>query len=265
MPEQVATLTRTMEEAAAASKRCAGDACDAKDAARQLIARDSAAEGGYRDLLGHFAEKREYAQADSEFTRLAARYPESIWPHKVLAEIYHDNLSVADSRFLERSYREMDVLRRMKAFKALPARGADLARIETDFAEVALSARKYAEVDEVARSVLAARPTDGQRYNMALFMYIGSVVQHQADSADVRLTRLESIVKTLPADFYNNWIYSGTNQFLGDPTLTLSPVVRNALTALCREGAYPQKDGMAAIAANRIALAALRSGSERKH
>ena len=58
------------------------------------------------------------------------------------------------------------------------------------------------------------KQTDSQRLNAALFAYIAAVMRGDNTLAGSRLTQFETVIKTLPPQFSNNWAYPGTNEFI---------------------------------------------------
>src|SRR4029079_16561392 len=120
--------------------------CDALKASSET----PMAEDAYRDLLGHYTANKQYADATAEFLLLKEHQPESIWPRKMLAELYHEDRSAEDASFFERSYDEMVALRKLPAFTQMRTRAPDdYVRVEADFVETVLSARRYAETESV--------------------------------------------------------------------------------------------------------------------
>ena len=223
------------------------------------IAADSSAEEGYAELLARFDENGRYPGALDTFAILKTRYPEVIWPRKIIAQIAHDKIADPGGAAFKTAYDEMVGLRDLAAYERLRETDRDAyTAIAADFVEIALSARHYADVERVGESLVAdsTLPLD-RRLNAALFIYLARVLQQQAASAADALTRLEGIANEAPADFYNNWVYSGTRAFL--MRSGLSPTVRDQLLKLCREQFWYSKAEAAPIfEANRAAIARLR-------
>ncbi len=237
--------------------------CDGLDNALDRIAGDPSAEYGYTDLLNHFVTQEQYAAAESVLTALRIRYPTTVWSWKALAMLYHEYLPVlgttwSDTFAFRRSFEEMQRLRSLPAYAALRAdTSPDYLRIEADFAEVALSARRYAELETVAARLLAVTDLPVYRLNLTLFLYLARVMQGDVDSAAASLTRLEQVVQSLSRDYYNNWIYPGTVLFV--QRSAVPDELRHAMIDLCREGYWYRPDEAAnLIAANRAALRLLR-------
>jgi hypothetical protein len=231
--------------------------CNGKEEAFKAIEENPASEDGYRDLYSHYTAVAQYRQATDTFDLLKSRHKSSIWPRKILAEIDHEARSLKDTAAFERAYEEMIALRKLDSYDSLKSKAPeDYVRVESDFVEIALSARRYAEADSVARRLMAdpARPVD--RLNMSLFIYITSVMQRDAASANVRLTELASVIHALPPNHYNNWVYPGTLGFIDRSDL--APPLKRALRDLCKEGQwYTQQRAAEVIAENRAALATL--------
>ena len=132
----------------------------------------------------------------------------------------------------------------------------DYVRIESDFVEIALGARQYAETERVARRLLGdtAKPVD--RLNMRLFIYMAAVMKPDTVRAKSSLNELEATIRALPPNYYNNWVYPGTLVFIGRSEL--EPAMKQALRNLCKEGQwYTQPRAAEIIRENRAALAAL--------
>ena len=244
-------LVEQLDKQQLASKcdRNADGKCDGKDDALHVIDQSPETEAGYRDLYRHYGADGQYHDAVPVFTHLAEQHPKSIWPLKILAEIYHENL-FTESESFAKSYDAMIALRQLAAYHELNARhDDDYRRIEADFAEIALSAGHARDVAVAASGVLSSAPTATQRLNMALFLYIAGVVDHDG-TAPARLNRLEAVVDSLPPQFSNEWFYPGTKAFIGQSNLTDS--LKAALTALCKEGDwYTIADAKRIIAMNR--------------
>jgi len=131
-------------------------------------------------------------------------------------------------------------------------------RIESDFVEIALGARQYAETERVARGLLSdtAKPVD--RLNMRLFTYMAAVMKGDSVRAKSSLNELEVTIRALPPNYYNNWVYPGTLVLIGRSEL--EPAMKQALRNLCKEGQwYTQQRAAEVIRENRAALAALQA------
>lgn len=251
-------LEKAISEAERASqiKRCDlnGDGvCDKKDSALALVAERPMSEDGYRDLLNQYLLEEQYTDAEVAFARLKQRYPDGIWPRKLLAELYHEYLAPTDTMFFTRAYDEMAELRRLPAYRDLRSDTTEYYRFEADFVEIALSARHYGETERVAKHLIALTRSPVYRLNMTLMIYFAAVVQREPGAAGERLTQLEGIVKSLPGDFYNAWIYPGTLHFIRVSDLPEN--VRAALMKLCKsESWYEQAEGVKVLEENRSAL-----------
>jgi hypothetical protein len=249
-------LKRDVELAAQTSScdRNADGVCDGKDDALKVISENPTVEDGYRDLLSHYTLSTQFQQAVDTFTVLKARYPSSVWPRKILAEMYHETRAVQDPAAFERAFDEMSALRELPAYTELKAKApGDYVRIESDFAEVALTARRFAQSETVAKELLASSSPAVDRLNMRLFIYIAEVMKHDAGAAGARLTDLEGVIHTLPANHYNNWVYPGTRAFI-DGT-ELAPPIKDAIKKLFQEGQwYTPTQAAAVVAENRAAL-----------
>ena len=225
----------------------------ARTEALNVIAKDPHSEHGYRDLLNQYLQDSLYLDAKDEFVRLRKEHEGSVWPRKVLAELYHEYLALSDTAFFHRSYEEMVSLRSLPAYAELKSEGTDYPRFEADFVEVILSAKHYAETETVARQLLKLTDQPVYRLNLALFTYMAQVMAGDSESAQAKLTELEAVVKTLPKDFYNGWIYPGTIQFIS--TSSLPEPVKQALQKLCKEGYwYSRNDAKEILTENRTAL-----------
>jgi HEAT repeats len=230
------------------------DRCGADADALRAIEKSPESESGYRDLYRHYAADSQYQAAARAFEKLVVRYPKNVWPRKILAEIYHENLPT-EPRSFSRAYDEMIALRDLAAYQALKTRrDPDYARIEADFAEVAMSAGHSRELEAAANDVVVQQADLTQHLNMALFLYFAAVVDRDS-SANARLSRLESIVDSLPRDFNNEWVYPGTRAFI--QRSNVPDHLKSALLQLCREGKWYAADkAKDVIAANRRELAA---------
>jgi HEAT repeat protein len=231
--------------------------CNGKDEAFKAIEENPSSEDAYRDLYSHYTPATQYVQATDTFELLKRKYPASIWPRKILSEIDHESRSVKENGAFERAYDEMIELRKLPAFRELPSKAPeDYVRIESDFVEIALGARRYAETDSIALRLLkdTARPVD--RLNMRLFMYMSAVMKPDFAAAKTRLNDLETLIRELPPNYYNNWVYPGTLVLIDRSTL--DPLMKQALRDLCKEGQwYTQQRAGEIIRENRAALAAL--------
>jgi hypothetical protein len=241
--------------------------CDDKETALGFIAEHPLGEYGYRDLLSHYAEESEYAAAAHVLDSLKRQHPHLVWPRKILAEVYHENLALEDSTYFTKSYNEMRELRQLPAYAELRRFGADdYRRVEIDHVEITFSARRYGETDSLARRALGATPDgserqydqlfDTRRLNAAVFSYMALAMRGDALGAASRLDQLEAVIRTLPPDFMNNWAYPGTEHFIG--TSGAPPGLRDALLRLCKSGEwYSTAEAAAVIAENRRALDAM--------
>ena len=260
VPYQSAGLVAQLEadihsDSSTTCANAAGVACDALRA----IARRPDLEDGYRDLIRHYAADSQFVRADSAFTSLSETHAGNVWPRKILSEIEHENLAPTDPRYFMKSYDDALIVQRLPAYQAMVTqRATDYRRIQTDYAEVALSAGKYADLQRVADKVLSTSPSPTEQLNMTLFLYMASVMARDADSATARLTRLNEIVDSLPPQFNNAWEYPGTRAFILQSGLP--PAMKKGLLDLCREGAwYPRADAARVIQENRQALGSLSS------
>jgi len=257
---ELRVLKGQVEDANRISNGCdrnADGTCDGRDEALKAIAESPASEDGYRDLLSHYTTNNQFQQATDVFIRLKEQQPASIWPRKILSEVYHEDRSGEDNAFFARSYDEMVGLRKLPAFAQMKtAAREDYTRVESDFVEVSVTGRHYAEAEAAARDLLAERSANVDRLNMALFIYIASVMRHDPGIATPRLTELESVVRSLPPDYYNNWIYPGTLVFIDRSDL--APPLKAALRKLCKAGQwYSPSQAASVIAENRTALKSL--------
>lgn len=263
-PGLIRDVQRLVREAEAAGcDRNKDGRCDEVDHALELIESNPSTEYGYTVLLDHFVTQERYATAESVLTTLRDRYPTSVWARKTLTTLYHEYLSDSDTTWSDtlafrRSFEEMQALRNLAAYGTLREDTyQDYLRVEADFAEIALSARRYDELEIVAEHLLQVTDRPVYRLNLTLFLYIARVMQGDADSAEAALDRLEQVVQSLDADYYNNWIYPGTVLFIkrsGLPDELKSVVIR-----LCNEGYwYNRKEADKVIGDNRRELRLLR-------
>jgi hypothetical protein len=78
-------------------------------------------------------------------------------------------------------------------------------------------------------------------------------MQGKTDSAKARLNEVEGVMRSLPENYYNNWIYPGTLIFIGRSNL--SDEAKIALMGLCKRGAwFTPKEAEEIIAKNRAML-----------
>jgi hypothetical protein len=250
------SLRRDVELAAQATAcdRNADGVCNGEDDALKGIAENPMVEDGYRDLLSHYTLTTQFQQAVDTFEVLKRRYPSSIWPRKILSEMFHETRSVQDPSAFERAYDEMAALRELSTYPQLKTKSpGDYLRIESDFVEIALTAQRFAESERVARELLASSPSGVDRLNMRLFIYIAEVMKHDAAAADARLSDLSAVIRTLPANHYNNWVYPGTRAFIDRSDL--APPLKDAIKKLFQEGQwYTPTQAAAVVAQNRAAL-----------
>jgi len=235
--------------------RNADGVCDEADEdALRAIAANPTVEDGYRDLLSHYALGKQFQQAVDTFEVLKRRYPTSVWPGKILSEMFHETRAVTDPAAFERAYDEMRVVRQLPAYAQLKAKSpGDYVRIESDYVEVALTARRFAEAEAVANDLLATSPTTVDRLNMRLFIYLAAVMRHDVSGANARLADLDSVARALPSNHYNNWVYPGTRAFIDRSDL--SAAMKDAIKKLFQEGQwYTPTQAAAVIAQNRAAL-----------
>jgi hypothetical protein len=244
------------------------DKCDDKETALGFIADHPLGEYGYRDLLNHYAEQSEYAAAAHVLDSLKTQHPDLVWPRKILAEVFHENLALEDSTFFTKSYDEMRDLRQLPAYTELRRFGADdYRRVEIDHVEITFSARRYGETDSLARRVISTTQDaserqydqlfDTRRLNAALFSYMALAMRGDPSGAASRLDKLDAVIRTLPPGFTNNWSYPGTEHFIR--TSGAPPALRDALLRLCKSGEwYSTAETADVIAENRRALGAMR-------
>lgn len=248
-----ALMAQLRLDLAAPCDRNGDGTCDDKDEVLEVIASRPGSEEGYISLFLRYGAD-EYGAAATTFAQLVTKYPRSIWPRRFLMMIYHEYLAKDDPSAFETSYQYMVGARRLDAFRRLEAsHGPDYVRLQSDFVEVALTAGRYDETERWGRALLRGEALSTTRYNMTLFLYLSSVMQRQTDSASVRLDELETVVRSLPSDFYTNWIYDGTLLFIERSDLPSE--LKAALSAFCKEGDwYSQKEALAVVDQNRSAL-----------
>ena len=229
--------------------------CDGKDDALRVIAENPTSEDGYRDLYSHFTPATQFRQLADTFELLKARYPTSVWPRKILSELYHEVRSATDTSAFSRAYSELSTLRRLDAFTQMRTRSPEnYVRIESDFVEVALSAEKYDEAQTAARALLMKAPAPVDRLNLTLFAYMSDVLRRDRAAADSSLIALETVIRSLPGSYYNNWVYPGTLVFIDRGKLPAA--MKSALRDLCKEGQwYTPQEARRIVAENRAALA----------
>jgi len=223
------------------------------------IAADPQAEGGYQELLQHLTADGGYHRAVEVFDSLKREYSGSLWPAKILASIYHESLPEEAGAF-EKSYQEMKSLEQLTAYAELRERNMEwYRRIRADFSEITLSARRYEETEQLAEEILEDTGSPQyHRLNAALFVLIGRVMQGDSARADSAIGSLEGIVKQLPNDFYNNWVYPGTLVFIRRSDLP--EATKDALLALCLDGYWPPNRKAEVLARTGALLGTLRSG-----
>jgi hypothetical protein len=257
---ELGALKRDVSQTVAASgcDRNADGVCDEADEdALRAIAENPSVEDGYRDLLSHYALGKEFQQAVDTFEVLKRRYPSSVWPGKILSEMYHETRAVTDPAAFARAYDELRAVRQLPAYAELKTKSpGDYVRIESDYAEVALTANRLPEAERVARDLLASFPTTVDRLNMSLFIYLAAVMQHDVAGANARLADLDTVIRGLPSNHYNNWVYPGTRAFIDGSDL--APPVKDAIKKFFQEGQwYSSTQSAAVVAQNREALKAL--------
>jgi hypothetical protein len=252
-------LKREVEQAAqaAACDQNVEGVCDSENNALKGIAENPMVEDGYRDLLSHYTLGTQFQQAVDTFNVLKGRYPSSVWPRKILAELFHETRSVQDPAAFEHAYDEMSALRELPTYSQLKTKSpGDYVRIESDFVEVALTARRFALSETVARELLTSAPSAVDRLNMRLFIYIAEVMKRDVVAADARLTDLETVIRALPSNHYNNWVYPGTRAFIDRSDLAAP--MKNAVKKFFQEGQwYTPTQASAVVAENRAALKSL--------
>jgi hypothetical protein len=187
---------------------------------------------------------------------LKRRFPDEIWPRKILAEVFHENLAPFDTAYFGKSYEVMEELRRLAAYNELRrSRPDDYRRVESDYLEVAFTASHFTEVDSLTERILVLSQDTTDIFNAALFAYFSSVIGGDRSTSLSRLTQLESIVRSFPEGFTNNWAYPGTTRFIGDADLPRG--LRVALGKLIKSGHwYRRAEASAVFAENRNALRA---------
>jgi hypothetical protein len=235
--------------------------CTARDSALAVITGDPESEQGYRELLdsylGDSSSVPEGAYgaalaAEPAFARLERLYPKQVWPRKLRSELEHEYLAPHDPAWFGRSYEEFADLRALPAYAQVIEDEVMFWRFEADFVEVALSARQYKETDSLARTLLARSPRPVYQLNLRLFVYLASAVQGDRAAALMNLDALGAAIDSLPANFYNGWIYPGTIAFIAQSKLP--GTLPRALTSLCRQDYwYTPAEAAAVIASNRTA------------
>jgi hypothetical protein len=221
-----------------------------------LIDKDPLVEHGYRDLLNPLLDTKQYDTATAIFHDLKQRHPRSIWPRKILAELYHE-YTPSNPRAFRLAYDEMRALRQLSAYGQVDS--TDHNRVEADFIEVVLSAERYDEMDSLSAQLLARTQEPVTRLNLALFAYFADVMQGNRDSAFAELSRLQAVIASLPPQFYNGWLYPGTRVFIHRSGLPER--LRQALDGLCKEEYwYTPVEAAAIVTENRQALQLLPAG-----
>jgi hypothetical protein len=233
--------------------------CNDVDAALALIRSNPAVETGYRQILDYYGATGSYQGALGEFQTLKAEHAESVWPRKLLSELYHEYLPQLDNAF-KASYDELAELRELQAYHDLPE--FEQLRFEADFAEVALSAERYMEMEQIVRRLLAGKAELHHRLNMAIFLYIGALAQQDIPRAESRLRELQAQVASLPSEFYNNWIYPGTRVFINRK---FQNPLAAALLKLCRDGSWYDAEAASTMMKEQwTALEALKKAPSRR-
>ena len=230
---------------------------EADEDALRAIADNPSIEDGYRDLLSHYALGKQFQSAVDTFEVLKRRYPTSVWPGKILSEMFHETRAVADPAAFERAYDEMRGVRQLPAYAKLKVSSpGDYVRMESDYVEVAFTARRFAEAEAVARDLLASSPGTVDRLNMRLFIYLAAIMKRDVSGAAARLGELDAVIRALPSNHYNNWVYPGTRAFIDGSDL--APPVKDAVKKFFQEGQwYSATQSAAIVAQNREALKAL--------
>jgi HEAT repeat protein len=237
-----------------ACDRNGDDTCDEIENALQNVAQHPAAEYGYRELLEHYMERRDTLGGARALDSLRRAFPAHVWPRKLLSEAYHEFLAPSQATYFTKSYDEMRALRLLPEYQTMrQAAAADFERIESDYMEVALSAREYDEADRVARRLLATTTDSTEWLNSLLFAYMAMALKGDTAAAIAGLADLAAFARDVPPGFVNNWRYPGTIAFL-----KASPApapLKEALLKLCRgDRWFTREEAAAIIAENRRAL-----------
>jgi hypothetical protein len=199
-------------------------------------------------------ERRDTLGGVRSLDSLKRAFPAHVWPRKLLSEAYHEILAPAQATYFMKSFDEMRALRQLPEYQTIrQSAESDHERIESDYMEVALSAREYDEADRVARRLLATTTDSTEWLNAMLFSYMAMALKGDTAAAIARLAPLAAFARDLPPGFVNNWRYPGTIAFLN--ASTASTPLKVALLKLCRgERWFTRGEAAAIIAENRRAL-----------
>jgi hypothetical protein len=205
------------------------------------------------------AHKREKLKdAAAKFTALTDRYPTVIWPQLQLARIYHDNLFD-----FEHSYGRLKSVEQEFGQQLV---GEEKLNLDANLVESCFTAGHYQEAEDLAARLEPELDKDDfdLRIPTSLYLYMALAVQGKAKAADSQLTRLEGLVKELPAGQELQWNYDGTAQFLrsnqmpGEMTAPLADLIDAANKLQTTRKIPPQ-----VIDANRAALKLNRASADR--
>jgi hypothetical protein len=219
-----------------------------------LIANHPAEEYGYRRMLNQYTDRGDVTGGVRALDSLKRELPTRVWPRKLLSEAYHENLAPDDSTYFAKSYAEMRMLRELPEYRTIQQSArTDYRRIESDYVEVALSARQFEEADRVARRLLEETTDSTEWLNATLFAYMAMALKGDTAAALARLDELAAFAHNVPVDFVNNWRYPGTMAFLR-ASRAPAPLTA-ALLRLCKgEKWFSRAEAAAIIAENRRAL-----------
>jgi hypothetical protein len=219
-----------------------------------FVRQNPAEELGYRRLLTLYTNRGDVTGGVRALDSLKREFPAGVWPRKLLSEAYHESLAPDDTTYFARSYDEMRQLRELPEYATVQRSArADYRRIESDYVEVALSARQFDEVDGVARRLLAETTDTTEWLNATLFAYMAMALKGDTAQAAARLDDLATFAGKVPVGFVNNWRYPGTIAFLRSSTAPAP--LKSALIRLCKGGNWFSRDAAAdVIAENRRAL-----------
>jgi len=233
--------------------------CDWRDEALHGILAFPSDEGGYVDLVDHYADHKQLPEGVRLLEHFADSMKTNLWPRRVLASVLHERIAPTNPAAFDSSWRVMSSARGFKSYQALRTTDpATYRKLEDDYLEIALTAGRYAEVDTLAARHLADEDeTPGGQYNAALFRYLAAAMRHDAALAETSLAQLDGVIARWDAKgFDNNWEYPGTLAFL--QRSDLPPALKDAAIRLCKPGSWHLPDDrIALIAANRRALGSL--------
>lgn len=127
----------------------------------------------------------------------------------------HETAALTDPRAYQKAY---DVFARALQFRARIESPADITSMEANLAEAALTIGRFDEAHTLASDVarrLADRDVEQDTVlNMKFIAYAALVLAGDNAGAAQEHTALLEYMKKLPADFKNEWVYTGTRRYI---------------------------------------------------